>query len=67
MMFLPLLLLSYEKNSKIYVITYILFWNVVRKIVDTIVYSEWGLSLDLDLHITSDWLMDSGVLSVILT
>ena len=42
--FLPLWLLGYEKNSETGVITYILFWNVVRKTVDTIVYYGRGLS-----------------------
>ena len=41
MNFLPSSLLGYVKNSE--VITHILFWNVVRQIVDTIVYSGWGL------------------------
>ena len=42
--FLPSSLLGYVTNNEIQVMTYRLFWNVVRKIVETIVYCGCGLS-----------------------
>ena len=42
--FLPSLLLGYGMNNEIQVMAYRLFWNVVRQLIETIVYCGCGLS-----------------------